>query len=61
MSEYYSYENDVVISKEKVTKIANGFTKLIKTELPEEALTVDIIDSVLEQIKSIVRSTKLQL
>lgn len=61
MDGYYSYENGVVISKSKIQKVSAGFMELIKKELPEEALSVTILDSVLEDIKSQIHSAKLRL
>lgn len=61
MDRYYSYENGVVISKSKIQKVLAGFMELIKKELPEEALSVTVLDSVLEDIKSQIHSARLRL
>lgn len=61
MDGYYSYENGVVISKSKIQKVSAGFMELIKEELPEEALSVTVLDSVLEDIKSQIHSARLRL
>lgn len=61
MERYYYYENGVVISKSKIQKVSAGFMELIKKELPEEALSVTVLDSVLEDIKSQIHSARLRL
>lgn len=61
MDRYYSYENGVVISKSKIQKVSAGFMELIKKELQEEALSVTVLDSVLEDIKSQIHSARLRL
>ena len=61
MDGYYSYENGVVISKSKIQKVSAGFMELIKKEFPEEALSVTVLDSVLEDIKSQIHSARLRL
>lgn len=58
---FINYGDGVVISKGKINQISEKIVELIKTELPEEAQCITVLDSVLSEVKSNLHRKRLQL
>jgi hypothetical protein len=59
--EMLDYGDGVIVSKKSISNIADSIIDAIKTELPEEAQCPCIIESVLEDVKDIIRHKRLHL
>ena len=59
--EMLDYGDGVIVSKKSVSNIADSVIYAIKTELPEEAQCPCVIESVLEDVKDIIRHNRLRL
>lgn len=60
-TEIYCFGNGITVTKNTIDNISNQLIQIIKSELPEEAQNIDVIESVLEKINRNIRSKKLQL
>lgn len=61
MDDYYLYEDGIAISNVKINRISDAFADSIKKELPEEAQCIDVIESILDEIKNVIRKKKIIL
>lgn len=58
---FINYGDGVVISKGKINQISEKIVELIKTEIPEEAQCITVLDSILSEVKSNLHRKRLQL
>lgn len=59
--EYYDYGEGIIVPKKCISNLADAFISAIKIELPEEAQCPCVIESVLEDVKDIIRHKRLRL
>lgn len=61
MVRMFNFGNGIIVDEAKINVISNAVIENIKKELPEEAQCIEVIESVLEEVKSNIRRKRLQL
>lgn len=61
MKSFYDYGNGVVLGEERVGKIVDEITTILKTELPGEAQCPIIVENIIDEVKNKLRYKHLSL
>ena len=60
MSQYIVFGEDITISEEDVDKVVAEVLKTLNKELPAEALTVDVLDYIVNRLKEKARRMQIK-
>lgn len=60
MSQYIVFGEDITISEEDVDKVVAEVLKTLKKELPAEALTVDVLDYIVNRLQEKARRMQIK-
>ncbi len=58
---YISFGGDITLSKEKIDKAIKEVLVTLKKELPEEALTVEVLEYIANELKDKAHSLQIRL